>query len=98
MREVFFVKKDAKSKAEDALKKDDLVSRQSIAIREATALGFKEEGYFIIVNGSDEAMKKAGELLKGLAEKSKQAKDVLKKFDESEEDAAEGLGMILGGM
>jgi len=97
MRHVFFVKKENKSRAEDALKKDDRVSRQSIVLRECVAMGFKDDGYFIIIDSSDEAMKKAEELLHGLAEKYKHAKDVLKRFDESEQDAAEGLGMILGG-
>lgn len=91
------MKKENKAKAEDALKKDDVVSRQSIVIRECSAMGFKEDGYFIIIDASHEAMKKAEELLKGIAEKYSAAKEVLKRFDESEENAAEGLGMILGG-
>jgi hypothetical protein len=98
MREVFFVKKENKSKVEDALKKDDLVSRQSIIIRECNAMGFREEGYFFIIDAGHEAMKKTEELVKGIAEKFKHAKEVLKKFDDEEESAAEGLGMILGGM
>ncbi len=97
MREVFLVNKESKAKAEDALKKDDIVSRQSIAFRECAALGEKEDGYLIIIDASPEAMKLAEQLLKGLAEKYKHSKDALKKFDESEEIAAEGLGMILGG-
>ncbi|MBI5061016.1 MAG: hypothetical protein HZB67_01760 [Candidatus Aenigmarchaeota archaeon] len=98
MREVFLVKKENKAKAEETLKKDDIVSRQSFAFRECAALGAKEDGYLIIIDASPEAMKLAEQLLKGIAEKYKHSSEVLKKFDESEESAAEGLGMILGGM
>ena len=97
MREVFLVKREDKGKAEDALKKDDLVSRQSIVIRECSALGFEEEGYFIILDSSKEALQKAEELLKGLAEKYKNKEEVLAKFDEQEESAMQGFGMIVGG-
>ncbi|MFH0832492.1 MAG: hypothetical protein V1900_02090 [Candidatus Aenigmatarchaeota archaeon] len=96
MEEVFLVKSEEKSKAELALRGDDLVGRQSITIKLASALGMKEDGYFIIVNGSDEAMKKVKELLKGIAEKYKDKENVLKKVAEEEDIAIEGFGNILG--
>ena len=63
MKEIFLVSSENKSKAEEVVKKDDLVSRSSIAIRSAAALGIEEDGYFIIIDGSEEAIKKAEELL-----------------------------------
>ena len=96
MREVYFVKKDERSKAEDVLKKDDVVSRQSIAVREANALGIDEDGYFIILDGSESALRRADELLNGLAERYEKKDDVLKRFDETEDSVVSGVGFVLG--
>ncbi len=82
-------------KAEEALRKYDLVGRQSIFIRGAQALGMKGEN-FLIIEGSEVAVKKADELLKGLAEKAKNQEEILKKFDEIENQSASGLGSIFG--
>jgi hypothetical protein len=97
MREVWLVKPDQKSKAEDALKKDDLVSRQSIFIRSAGALGFSDEGFFIIIDGSDHALKVAEGLLKGMAEKYVKKEKVLQEFDSQEAKTSEAFGFIIGG-
>lgn len=97
MKEVFLVSAENKSKAEDALKKDDVISRGSIVIREAGSLGIKKDGYFIILDVSEEAMKKAEELLKELAEKYDKKDEVLSKIQEQEDSAIQGFGNILGG-
>ena len=96
VKEVFLVSKDNKSKAEDALKKDDVISRGSITLKEASSLGIEKEGYFIIIDVSEEAMKKAQELLKELAEKYEKKDEVLAKIQEQEDSAIEGFGNILG--
>ncbi len=96
MRIVFHVSSDKKQKAEDLLKQDDLVSRGSIAIRNGYSLGIQEDGYFFIVDASDEALAKAKELLKGLGEIYKDAGKVLEKYDEQENAAIEGFGGVLG--
>jgi predicted peroxiredoxin len=95
MREVYVVSLTNTRKAEEALKNDDLVGRQSIFTRGAQSLGMKGEN-FIIIDGSEVALKKAAELLKGLAEKAKNKDEVLKKFDEIENQSASGLGSIFG--
>lgn len=97
MREVWLVKSDKRPQAEEALKKDDLVGRQSIFARAAGSLGFDEEGFFLIIDGSEQALKKAEELLKGLAEKYPKKDEVLKKFDEQEAATSEAFGFIIGG-
>jgi hypothetical protein len=97
MREVYVVTSDKKQVVEDLLKKDDVVSRQSIVIRSASALGFDVDGYFIILNADERAMKKAAELIGSLAKKYEKKDAVLKKFDEDEENAASGFGFIMGG-
>ena len=96
MREVFLVLGDKKQKAEDALKKDDIVGRQSIVIRMCSSLGFKEEGFFIILDATETAMKLAKELVKDLAMPYKDREKVLKKYDETENQAASGFGFIMG--
>jgi hypothetical protein len=101
MKEIFLVSKENKSKAEDLLKKDDLVGRGSITVRSASSLDIKDKkikgtDYFIILDASEEAIKKAEELLKELAKKYDKKENVLKKFDEQENSAIEGFGAIVG--
>jgi len=52
--------------------------------------------YFIILDATEERVKRAEELVKGLAKRSKHAKQVLEKLDEQENAAIEGFGNILG--
>ena len=96
MQEVFIVKEGEKSKAEDLLRKDDLIGRQSITVRSAVSMNLEKEGYFIIINGSEESIKKAEELIGSFAKKYGKKEKVLEKIREEEDSAAEGLGAILG--
>ena len=96
MKEVFLVLAENKDKAEQALRSDDLVSRQSIIVRSAPHLDIDEEGYFIIIDGSEEAVKKAHELLDKLANRYEHKEKVLAKVEEQEDKAIEGFGNILG--
>lgn len=97
MREVFLVPEKEKNKTEQILKKDDIVSRQSIIIKSAQALEMDEEGYFIIIDGSEEAIQRAEELIKDFASKYKNKEEVLKRYDEQEDNAISGFGNIIGG-
>ena len=79
--------------------KDDLVSRQSIITRDASALGIKKDVSFLKIEGSDDGLKKATELadefgFKKLTEK--EAKEINDKILAEEEEAADGMGMIFG--
>lgn len=96
MREVFLVSSENKNRAEMDLKKDDVVSRGSITIRAASSLDVKEEGYFIVVDAPEGAIKRAEEILKDLGKKYKGGEKVLQKIDEQESSAMEGFGNILG--
>lgn len=96
MRVVYLVPAEHRSAAEDALKKEELVNRGSIAVRAAGALGFNEDGFFIILDASEHAVKQADTLLKNLAERYDDADKVLHAYDEQEDAAAEGFGAILG--
>lgn len=97
MREVWHTSSDRRARAEEVLKKDDVVGRQSIYVRDCRSLEAAEEGFFIIIDGSEEAIKRADSLLKGLAEKYKKKEEVLRKFEEEEAKAAEAFGFIIGG-
>ncbi len=96
MKEVWFVEKDKTAKAQETLKKDELVGRQSITVRDAESLGMKKEGSFLVVDGSKKALKQAEKLLKGLAKKSKKKDKVVEKIKEEEESAVSGFGNLLG--
>ncbi len=97
MREVWLVSTENRPKAEDILKKDDITSRQSIFLRAPSALDIKEDGFFIIMDGSEQALKRANELLKDIAKKYDKKDDVLIKFDEIEASTNEAFGFTLGG-
>ncbi len=96
MKTVFLVSADKKNKAEIVLKADDLVSRGSIVVRSASSLDIAEDGYFIIVEASENATKKAKELVKDLAAVYDKATLVIEKMREQEEAAIEGFGNIIG--
>ena len=96
MQEVFIVDNESKSKAEDLLKNDDLISRGSIVIKSPASIDIKEDGYFFVLDASEETIKHAEELLKGIGKKYKEKEKVINKIKEQEEAAAEGFGNILG--
>ncbi len=94
---VFYLGKDGK-KAEEVLRKDDICSRHSIALREAKTLGIDREGYFLFFNGSEEACERAKDLLKNLVKDADE--EVLEKakksYEEESEKALQGFGGIFG--
>jgi len=94
MQEVWLVKKDIR-KAEDLLRKDDLVSRQSITVRDAKALGLEKEGSFILIDGDEKALKQAEKLLKDFAQKAKKKDEVIEKIKEEEDAAISGFGALI---
>lgn len=81
------------------LTKDDLVSRQSILTRDASALDIDKDVSYVKIEGSQEGLKKAKELAEeqGFAKLSeKDAKEINDKILAEEEEAADGMGMIFG--
>lgn len=99
MEWIGFVKKENVKKAEEILKKDfDIAAKESIVIRDAKALGFKEEGSFFLISGTDHGVNYCKNLIKdfifAIDEKElHKAKEEIKK---EEEKAAEGFGGIFG--
>ena len=98
MRTVFFLSKESGKRAEEILKKDDLTSRGSIALRESKTLGIEKEGYFLFFDGDEEMVKRARELLASLVEEIENAvmKEAEEKFEKENERALEGFGGIFG--
>lgn len=81
----------------NTLTKDDLVSRQSILIRDASALDINEDVSYVKIEGSENGLKRAKELAKELNFKKldeKKSKKVDEKIKEQEDSAASGMGMI----
>ena len=98
MKAVFFIGKEKYGQAKNKAYGDEAVSKQTITIREHSALGMKKEGYYMLIDGEDDAVKKAKELLKGLAEElsGKEEEEVIAAIEEQDASAAEGFGAIFG--
>ncbi len=84
----------------DEILRDDLVSRQSITTRDAKSLGVKGSHFFLKIEGADEAIHRAEEMIKekgvGKPLTKKDATSIDKKIKKEEESASEGMGMIFG--
>jgi len=95
--EIFEIKRDDESIIEE-VKNDDLIMRQSIWTRDAKSLGKEGNSIFLKIEGSEEALKKAEELLGKKARKleGSEKEEVNKKFVGDEEAASEGMGFIFG--
>ncbi|MFQ5883589.1 MAG: hypothetical protein ACE5IO_00645 [Thermoplasmata archaeon] len=97
MYAIFKVLVEKKGKIDEILK-DDLVSRQSIVVRDASALSMESKETFVLIEGSDEAIKKAEELFEEVGEKleGSEAEEIYNKIKEKEDDAAGGMGLLFG--
>ena len=94
---VFSVEKSQASKINKILK-DDLVSRQSISVRDASALNINKDVRYVVIEGTDEALKKADELFSevGKKENEEEAKNIYNKIKSEEGNVAQGVGLIFG--
>ena len=81
----------------NVLTADDVVSRQSVTVRDAKSLGLKGDDRYVVVEGSEAAVARATELLKGIPPlKGAGAEDVYRRFRSQDEQAASGMGLIFG--
>ncbi len=94
---IFSVEKTQASKINQILR-DDLISRQSISIRDASALNIEKDVRYVLIEGTEEALKKADELFSDVGKKtdSEEAKNIYDKIKSEESDAASGVGLIFG--
>lgn len=83
----------------EALRKDDVVSRQSIEVRDASALGLAGEGSIILVEGTEAGVARAEGILKELGTKlsGAEAEKAHARFRSQDDDAAAGMGLVFGG-
>lgn len=98
MYAVFHFPPDSQLRAQEVLA-DDLVSRQSLATRDARALGMDRDGLLVVLEGREEAADRfaalAGEAARRLT--GEEAERVHRLLKEQEEEAAEGMGFLFGG-
>ena len=82
----------------DILKKDDLISRQSLTIRDARSLDIEGDAIYLKIEGSQEALNRAEDIIKEhkLGEKLSEtnAQPIYDTIKDEEESASEGMGMI----
>ncbi|MGA1793256.1 MAG: hypothetical protein ACMUHM_04845 [Thermoplasmatota archaeon] len=77
---------------------DDLISRQTIAVRDAVSLGLEGEDTLILIEGADNALARLKEILgeEGSFVASEEKADIYRKIKEDEDNVAEGLGLMFG--
>jgi hypothetical protein len=94
---IISVPNENKNKIKEILK-DDIISRQSITTRDASALKIEKEVQFVLIEGNESALDRAKELFKdlGSVEDSQTAEDIYSKIKKDEEGAAAGVGFIFG--
>lgn len=99
MKIIFKLKNDARAAAENLVKADDLINRQSITLRSSESLGMADRlgsCYLMIIDGSEQAVEKAKELLKDSSEIIEDSRAIIDKIKEEEDVATEGFGNIFG--
>ena len=81
----------------DAALKDDQVSRQSIAVREAAALGLSG-GTLVLIEGEEAAVRRSHDLFAFATRlEGTKADEARQRFKAQDEDVASGVGLIFGG-
>lgn len=96
---LFEVKPHEAGKIDDVLsdQADDLVSRQSVTIREGGALGFPDLGRLVLIEGSEAGVAHAIRKFAFATQlKGERADSVYRAIKSQEDDVASGIGMIFG--
>jgi hypothetical protein len=88
----------AKKAELDAALADDLVSRQSLKVRAAAALGGPADRTIVLVEGSPDGVRRAESLLAPLGDRpsSDDAARLYARFKEEEDAASAGMGLFFG--
>lgn len=96
MDAVYFIPRQDFADVEQALLKDDVVSRQSLTFRNAANFGSKEDAVCVKISGSEDALEKARELIgkKGKLIKGAEREKILKQIADEEDAVAQGFGSI----
>jgi hypothetical protein len=96
MEALYFIESSKFQDVENALLKDDLVSRQSLMFRAAANYGLKDDGTLVRISGSEEGLEKAEELVgdKGKPMEGSEKERILKLMKDEEDSVAQGFGPI----
>ncbi len=80
----------------DTVLKDDLISRQSQKLRDAAAMGGPNDRVYVLVEGSAEGVRRAGELLApiGTVLPAAEGEALHQKFRDEEDAASAGMGLF----
>jgi hypothetical protein len=80
----------------DAALKDDRVSRQSLKVRDASAMGGPSGATYVLVEGATDAVHRAEELLTPIGTKLPPAEGepLYRRFKDEEEAASAGMGLF----
>ena len=79
----------------DEIYKDDVVSRQTLIKRDGASLGL-ESAIYVVLEGSEESVKKAREIAGKYELSGKEAEEIYKKIKDAENEASLGMGAIFG--
>lgn len=75
---------------------DDILSRQSITLRDARHFGHPGDALYVFIEGSEQGVYRADELLGAIAQRAPDETALLQRLKAEEDDAATGLGSIFG--
>ncbi|MGA1820663.1 MAG: hypothetical protein ACMUHU_06615 [Thermoplasmatota archaeon] len=77
---------------------DDLISRQTIAVRDSVSLGLPGEDTLILIEGADNALARLKEIIgeEGSFITGEEKAEIHRKIKDDEDNVAEGLGMMFG--
>lgn len=76
---------------------DDILSRQSLQVRDARHFGRPGSDLYLFVDGSDAGILRADALLLDFAERAPDAAELHAALQEEDDEAASGLGALFGG-
>ncbi|MFQ5920011.1 MAG: hypothetical protein ACE5I4_08235 [Thermoplasmata archaeon] len=98
MDAVFLFPKEAAAHSREVLE-DDLISRQSVTLRDARSLGVDRDGMLVFIQGDATAIERFASLAEEAAERlgEDEAASLRAILRKEEEDAAEGVGLLFGG-
>jgi len=93
---VYLLNKENYKKVEEIITKNEKTSMLSIYFRDMKSLGFDDDRVALILDGLEEYLKIAEEILGNLVVKPEKdlEEKIIKKFKEEEERAKEGFGFL----
>lgn len=80
----------------DAVLADDMLSRQSHKVRDAASAGGPSGTLYVVIEGADDAVSRANELLAKVGDRlpAAEADALHRKFQDEDDSAAAGMGLF----